>query len=167
MVRSYSGPPVNEPLFFGWHLGFISVVIISLNAFVFLVWGRFLRSELDPGSKVKEFGKIRFRHPFYGNEVLIADINGPVLPFLGTSELPIVHMGKWPSTVICSFELPRLLLSNVTGVVGNSHGVSPPLDRASDLKAQHGSIHSCFVSVTAVVAAHLPYVELSIPQMPP
>jgi len=143
MGRSYSGPPINEPLLLGWYLGFTGIIIILLNAFVFLFWDRFLRSELDPGSKIKEFGKIRFRHLFYGNEVLIADINSPVLLFLGTAELPIAHMGIWTCTVICSFEFPRLLLSNVTGVVRNSHGVSPPLGYVGDLKAQDAWIHSC------------------------
>ena len=119
----------------GRYLGLTVIVIALLNAFVFLVRERFLRSELDPSSNIEEFGKIRFRGIFYGNEILIADINGPVLLFFGIAELPIVHMGIWACAVICSFEFPRLLLPNITGVVVNPHGVSPRLHRVGDLKA--------------------------------
>jgi hypothetical protein len=44
-------------------------------------------------------------------------------------------MGIWACAVICSLEFPRLLLSNITGVIGNPHNVSPGLHRISDLKA--------------------------------
>jgi hypothetical protein len=44
-------------------------------------------------------------------------------------------MGIWACAVIGSFEFPRLLLSNITGVVGNPHSVSPGLQRIGDLKA--------------------------------
>ena len=135
VICSYSGPLINEPLLLGRYLGLTVIVIALLNAFVFLVRERFLRSELDPSSNIEEFGKIRFRGIFYGNEILIADINGPVLLFFGIAELPIVHMGIWACAVICSFEFPRLLLPNITGVVVNPHGVSPRLHRVGDLKA--------------------------------
>ena len=135
IICGYSGPLINKPLLLGWHLGFTGIVIILLNAFVFLVWERFLRSELDPSSNIEEFGEIRFRQLFYGNEILVADIDGPVILYRSTAELPIIHMRIWACAVICSLEFPRLLLSNMTGVVGNPHNVSPGLQRVGDLKA--------------------------------
>ena len=135
IICGYSGPLINKPLLLGRYLGLTGIVIILLNAFVFLVWERFLRSELDPNSNIEEFGEIRFRHLFYGNEILVTDIDGPVTLFRSTAELPIIHMGIWACAVIRSLEFPRLLLSNITGVVGNPHNVSPGLQRIGDLKA--------------------------------
>jgi hypothetical protein len=135
VICSYSGPLIDEPLLLGRYLGITGIVIALLNAFAFLVRKRFLRSELDTSSNIEEFGKIRFRGIFYGNEILIADINGPVPLFLGIAKLPIVHMGIWACAVICSLEFPRLLLPNITGVVGNPHGVSPRVHRVGNLKA--------------------------------
>jgi hypothetical protein len=133
MVCSHSGPLINQPLLFGWCLGLSAICIIIPNAIAFLVWDRFFRSELNSGSEIKESRKIGFLHLFDGNEILIADIDGPVVLFLGAAELTFVHMGIWCCAVICPFEFPRLLLSNVTDVVGNSHGESPSLHRARDL----------------------------------
>lgn len=135
IICGYSGPLINKPLLLGRYLGLTGIVIMLLNAFVFLVWERFLRSELDASSNIEEFGEIRFRHLFYGNEIFVTDIDGPVILFRSTAELPIIHMGIWACAVICSLEFPRLLLSNITGVVGNPHNVSPGLHRISDLKA--------------------------------
>ena len=131
----YSGPLINEPLLLGRFLRFSGIVIVLLNAFVFLVWERFFSSEVDPISNIKEFGKIGFRCLFYGNEIIIADINGPGLLFPGTAELPVVHMGVWACAVIRPFEFPRLLLFNVTGVVGSFHRVSPALHDVRAVKA--------------------------------
>jgi hypothetical protein len=135
VVCGYSGPLINMPLLFGRYLGLTGILIISLNAFVFLVWERFLRSELDPSSDIEEFGKIRFRHLFYGNEIFVTDIDGPVILFANTAELPIVHMRIWTFAVNRSFEFPGLLLPDVTGVVSDPHRVSPGLHHAADLKA--------------------------------
>ena len=134
IICGSSGPLINKPLLLGRYLGLTGIVIVLLNAFVFLVWERFLRSELDPGSNIEESGEIRFRHLFYGNEILVTDIDGPVTLFRITAELPIIHMGIWACAVMCSLEFPRLLLSNITVVVGNPHSVSPGLQRIGDLK---------------------------------
>jgi hypothetical protein len=135
IICGYSGPLINKPLLLGRYLGFTGIVVLLLHAFVFLVWERFLRSEVGPSSNIEEFGEIRFRHLFYGNEILVADIDGPVILFRSTAELPIIHMRIWACAVICSLEFPRLLLPDIIGVVGNPHNVSPGLQRIGDLKA--------------------------------
>ena len=133
MVRSHSGPLIHEPLLLGRCLGLSGIVIVIPNAFVFLVWERFPRGELNPGGEIEESREIGFLRLFDGNEILTADIDSPVVLFLSAGELTIVHMGIWCCAVLWPFEFPWLLLSNVADVVSNSHGELPSLHRARDI----------------------------------